>query len=91
VAGSAENAGAGSHHASADHSTIHSEHGFGSSSEIPGTRANRAEGRGKGVVPVPVSTERSGGPTTGTWLLIALIAAFGVYFGVTASRAMRDR
>jgi hypothetical protein len=40
---------------------------------------------------VPASTERSGGPTTGTWLLITLIAAFGVYFGLTASRAMRNR
>jgi hypothetical protein len=80
---------------STSQSTIHSDNGFGSSTKVPGTRVGGDSSTGRsanaGLVPVPTSTGTSGGPTAGTWLLLALIGAFGAYFGVTASRALRRR
>lgn len=67
-----------------DPSSIHSENGFGSSSQVPGTQqaldaaALRAAREG----------DVSGSPT-GTYLLLALIAGAAVYVGIAATGAAR--
>jgi hypothetical protein len=63
-----------------DPSSIHSENGFGSSSQVPGV-SQAALRTGAGVV-----ATQAAGSTLPTYLLIALIAVAAVGMGVLATR-----
>jgi hypothetical protein len=68
-----------------DPSSIHSENGFGSSSQVPGT-SQAAQRTGAGV-----STSRPAGSVAPNFLLIALIAAAAIGMGLLATRHSRLR
>lgn len=68
-----------------DPSSIHSENGFGSSSQVPGvSRAALRTGAG-------VAATTAAGSTLPPYLLIVLIALAAVGMGVLATRSSRRR
>jgi len=70
---------------SQDPSSIHSENGFGSASQVPGL-SEAALRTGAGV-----AATQTAGSTTPTFLFIALIAAAAIGIGVLATRHSRLR
>jgi hypothetical protein len=66
-------------------SSIHSENGFGSASQVPGL-SQAAARTGAGV-----AATSAAGSTTPTYLLIALIAAAAIGMGLIATRHSRHR
>jgi hypothetical protein len=68
-----------------DPSSIHSENGFGSSSQVPGI-SQAALRTGAGVAATQASA-----PVTPTYLLIGLIAVAAVVMGLLATRHSRRR
>jgi hypothetical protein len=68
-----------------DPSSIHSENGFGSSSQVPGlSQAALRTGAG-------VATTQAAGSITPTFLFVALIAAAAIGIGVLSTRHSRMR
>ena len=80
--GSSSNPGGGS---ASNPSSIHSENGFGSASQVPGVSPT-AERIGAGV-----PAAHTAGSTLPSYLLMALIGAAAVAVGLTAGRTTRRR
>jgi hypothetical protein len=64
---------------------VHSENGFGSSSEVPGLGRSEAEVR----KPTHAAVSGGGSAPTGSLVLIGVVLLVGVYAGIFAGRRAR--
>lgn len=70
-------------------SSIHTENGFGSSAQVPGTSSQGNQEAS--IVPVPAATDRGGGSTTGTIFLLAVVVALALWLGISGRHSLRRR
>jgi hypothetical protein len=88
-------AGGGSSSASADASnpnvgtSIHSENGFGSSSQVPGVAGATVQGDGPPSSALRAATAATDASPAGTYGLLAVVTLVGGWIGVAASRGLR--